>query len=186
MFKKTLLSIAVLSLAFVGSAQAYEISTKSGSSVSNTLSLSSYQVSGSVKTITDSQRDVLDYTGGVLTVGDMVNHSVVEVHVNQGGAGAGVSGSATVYGGMTHGNVEVGASASVGWEASNSVAWDNSSIHETGTAVVDVDMCDLGGWFPNHVGSSTETTYTNTWVDLANVDYTASSGSWSGSAVYIK
>ena len=58
MFKKTLLSIAVLSIAFVGSAQAYEISTTSGSSVSNTLSFSSYQVSGSVKTITDSQRDV--------------------------------------------------------------------------------------------------------------------------------
>lgn len=183
MFKKTLLSIAVLSLAFVGSAQAYEISTKSGSSVSNTLSLSSYQVSGSVKTITDSQRDVLDYTGGVLTVGEMNKHSVVEVHVNQGGAGAGVSGSSTVYGGMTHGLVEVGASASVGWEASNSVAWDNSAIHETGTTVTDVDM--YSGWF-NHVGSTTETVYTNTWVDLANVDYTASSGSWSGSAVYIK
>ena len=116
----------------------------------------------------------------------MNKHSVVEVHVNQGGSGVGVSGSSTVYGGMTHGLVEVGASASVGWEAGLSVAWDNSSIHETGTTVTDVDMYDLGGWWPNHVGSSTETVYTNTWVDLANVDYTASSGSWSGSAVYIK
>jgi len=141
---------------------------------------------GTVKTTTDSQRDVRDYTGGVYTTGDMNKHSVVEVHVNQGGSGVGVSGSSTVYGGMTHGLVEVGASASVGWEAGLSVAWDNSSIHETGTTVTDVDMYDLGGWFPNHVGSSTETTYTNTWVDLANVDYTASSGSWSGSAVYIK
>ena len=186
MFKKTLVSIAVLSLAFVHSAQAYEISTKSGSSVSTTLSLSSYQVSGSVKTVTDSQRDVFDYTGGIITVGDMNKHSVAEVHVNQGGSGVGVSGSSTVYGGLTHGNIEVGASASVGWEASNSVAWDNSSIHETGTAVVDVDLYDVNGWWPTHVGSSVETTYTNTWVNLANVDYTASSGNWSSSAVYIK
>ena len=77
MFKKTLLSIAVLSLAFVGSAQAYEISTKSGSFVSNTLSFSSYQVSGSVKTVTNSHRDVLDYTGGIVTVGDIIRHIVV-------------------------------------------------------------------------------------------------------------
>ena len=182
---KKYLSFLLVSFFFAGFAQAYEISTKIGSSVSNTLSVNSYSVYGTVKTIADSQRDVFDYTGGIITVGDMNKHSVVTVHVNQGGSGVGVSGSSTVYGGMTHGLVEVGASASVGWEASNSVGWDNSAIHETGVAVVDVDMWDING-FPNHVGSSTETTYTNTWVNLANVDYTASSGNWSGSAVYIK
>ena len=186
MFKKIALCITALSLAFVGSAQAYEISTKVGSSVSSTLSVNSYTVSGSVKTITDSQRDIFDYTGGIITVGDMVKYSVVEVHVNQGGSGVGVSGSSTVYAGLTHGNIEVGGSASVGSEAMYSVSWDNSAVHETGTAVVDVDLYDVGGWFPNHVGSSTETVYTNTWVNLANVDYTASSGSWSSNAVYIK
>ena len=183
--KKVVCLILVSSLLSV-SAQAFEISTKSGSSVSNTLSVNSYSVSGSVKTVTNSQRDVLDFTGGIITVGDMNKHSVVTVHVNQGGSGVGVSGSSTVYAGMTHGNVEVGGSASVGYESMNSVGWDNSAIHETGTSVVAVDMYDVGGWFPNHVGSSTETVYTNTWVNLANVDYTQSSGSWSGSAVYIK
>lgn len=185
MFKK-ILGTMVLSLALVASAQAFEISTKVGSSVSSTLSVNSYTVSGTVKTTTDSQRDILDYTGGIITVGDMNKHSVVEVHVNQGGSGVGVSGSSTVYAGMTHGNIEVGGSASVGYEAMNSVSYDNSAIHETGVAVVDVDLYAVGGWFPNHVGSSTETTYTNTWVNLANVDYTQSSGSWSGNSVYIK
>ena len=186
MFKKIALCITALSLAFVGSAQAYEISTKVGSSVSSTLSVNSYTVSGSVKTITDSQRDVIDYTGGILTTGDMVKHSVVEVHVNQGGSGVGVSGSSSVYASMTHANIQVGGSATVGSEAMNSVSWDNSAIHETGVAVADVDLYDVGGWFPNHVGSTTETVYTNTWVNLANVDYTQSSGSWSGTSVYIK
>ena len=180
---KKYLSFLLVSFFFAGFAQAYEISTKIGSSVSNTLSVNSYSVSGSVKTVTDSQRDVFDYSGGIITVGDMNKHSVVTVHVNQGGSGVGVSGSSTVYGGMTHGLVEVGASASVGYEASNSVSWDNSAIHETGVAVTDVDM--YSGFF-NHVGSTTETVYTNTWVNLANVDYTASSGNWSSSAVYIK
>jgi len=185
MFKKIVCTLA-LSLAFVGVAQAYEISTKVGSSVSTTLSINSYSVSGHVVTVTDSQRDILDYTGGIVTVGDMVKHSVVDVHVNQGGSGVGVSGSSSVYAGMTHGNIEIGGSASVGSEAMYSVSWDNSAIHETGVAVTDVDMYDLGGWWPSHVGSSTETVHTNTWVNLANVDYTASSGSWSSNAVYIK
>ena len=183
---KKYLSFLLVSFFFAGFAQAYEISTKIGSSVSNTLSVNSYSVSGHVVTVTDSQRDILDYTGGIVTVGDMVKHSVVDVNVNQGGSGVGVSGSSTVYGGMKHGNIEVGASASVGYESMSSVGWDNSVIHETGTAVTDVDLYAVGGWFPNHVGSSTETVYTNTWVNLANVDYTQSSGSWSGSAVYIK
>lgn len=185
MFKKTLLSIAVLSLAFVHSAQAYEISDKSGSTMSRTISVSSYSVSGTVKTVTDSQRDVRDYSDGILTIGEMNKHSVVEVHVNQGGGGVSVSGAYTAYAGLSHGNIEVGGSTSAGWEVGLSSAWDNSSIHETGTAVTDVNMYDFGGW-PSHVGSTTETVYTNTWVNLANVDYTASAGSWSGSAVYIK
>ena len=186
MFKKISLLFTVLSLAFVGSVQAYEISTKTGSSVSATLSMNSYSVSGHVVTVTDSQRDILDYTGGIVTVGDMVKHSVVDVSVNQGGSGVGVSGSSTVYAGMSHGNIEVGGSASVGYESMNSVGYDNSVVHETGTSVVDVDLYDVGGWFPSHVGSSTESVHTNTWVHLANVDYTQSSGNWSGSSVYIK
>jgi len=181
MFMKTLLSI-VLSLAFVHSAQAYKISDKSGSSASRTISVSSYSVSGTVKTITDSQRDVFDYSDGIITTGEMNKHSVVEVHVNQGGNGVGVSGSYTAYAGLSHGNIEVGGSTSAGWEVGLSSDWDNSAIHETGVAVTDVDMY----FGPFHVGSTTESVYTNTWVNLANVDYTASSGSWSGSAVYIK
>ena len=180
MFKK--IALCITALAFVGSAQAYEISTKSGSSVSTTLSVNSYTVSGSVKTITDSQRDIFDYTGGVITVGEMNKHTVVDVNINQGGSGVGVSGSSTTYASMTHGNVEVGGSASVGGEGMLSTSWDNSVIHETGVAVVEVDMY----FGPFNIGSTTETTHTNTWVNLANVDYTASSGSWSSNAVYIK
>jgi len=180
MFKKILASLVMTLCAF--SVQAYEISTKVGSSVSGTLSVNSYTVSGSVKTITDSQRDIFDYTGGVITVGEMNKHSVVEVHVIQGGSGVGVSGSSTTYASMTHGNVEVGGSASVGSEGMLSTSWDNSVIHETGVAVVEVDMY----FGPFNIGSTTETTHTNTWVNLANVDYTASSGSWSATSVYIK
>jgi len=185
LMKNKILVVASLSL-FAVSASAYEITTKSGSSVSGTLSVNSYSVTGHVTTITDSNRGVLDYSGGILTVGDMNKHTVVDVIVNQGGAGVGVSGSSTVYAGISHGNVEVGGSASVGTEGMNSVSWDNSVIHETGTAVTDVDLYAVGGWFPVYAGSSTETVQTNTWVNLANVDYTASSGSWSSNTVYIK
>ena len=184
MLMKTTLVAASLMLASL-SVSAFEITTKVGSSVSNTISVNSYSVTGLVKTVTDSQRDVFDYTGGIITVGDVVKHSVVDVHVNQGGSGVGASGSATVYVGLSHGNIEVGGSSTVGSESMSSVDWNNSVVHETGTAVTDVDLWNISG-FPNHVGSETETVYTNTWVNLANVDYTASSGSYISSTVYIK
>ena len=182
---KKILIAASLFLVSV-SASAFDITTKVGSSVSNTLSINSYTVSGHKVTVTDSNRGVFDVTGGILTVGDVVKHSVVVVHVNQGGSGVGVSGSSTVYAGLSHGNIEVGGSASVGSESMVSVDWNNSAVHETGTAVTDVDLYSTAFFFPIQVGSSTETVHTNTWVNLANVDYTNSSGSWSSNTVYIK
>lgn len=181
MINKILLAIAIM-LGLAAPAQAFEISTKVGSSVSNTLSFKNYTATGHVVTVTDSQRDIFDVTGGIVTVGEVVKHSVVDVAVNQGGSGVGAGGSATVYANMAHGNIEVGASYSIGSDSMNMVSWDNSVVHETGVAVTDVDLFA----FPFHVGSSTETVYTNTWVSLANVDYTQSSGSWASSSVYIK
>lgn len=186
MKKFIIVGALALSMTLAISAQAFEVTNRIGSSVSSTLSLTSYSVSGTIKKTTDSQRDVLHYTDGILTTGDIVKHEVTETHVDQGGSGVGMSGSATLYASLKHGGIEVGGSASVGSETMSSVAWNNSAIHQTGTTRTDVDMYDLSGWFPNHVGSETEVTYENTWVNLANVDYTQMSGSWSAQTVYIK
>ena len=98
-----LIGLALLSLSFAGSAMAYKIEAKAGSGVSNTLSVNQYTVTGHVVTVTDSQRDILDYTDGILTVGDIVEHSVVDVDLDQGGAGVGASGSASFYTSLAHG-----------------------------------------------------------------------------------
>lgn len=180
------LALIAMSLFFVSNAYAFQVDKKIGSSVSSTISFKSHAVTGKVVTVNNSQRDILDFTDGIVTVGEVVKHSVVKVHVNQGGSGVGISGVSTVYAGLTHGAITAGGSASVGYEAMSGSSWDNSAVHETGLAVTDVDLYDLGGWFPNHVGSSTESIHTDTWVNLANVDYTQSSGSWSASSVYVK
>ncbi len=183
MKKFKLIGMAILAMSFASSAMAYKIENKAGSGVSTHLSVSSYTVTGHKVTVTDSQRDVLDYTDGLLTVGEIVEHSVVDVNLNQGGSGVGVGGSASSYSSLAHGAHKVTVSAAGGGSIMNSVDWDNSTILETGTKTTDVDLFDLGGWFPNHVGSETETVYKNILVTLANVDYTNTASGWQSNAI---
>jgi len=183
---KQILALIAMSLVFAVPAQAYQIDTKAGSSISTGISVNSYTVSGQVKTTTNSLREVYDQTGDIVTTGHIFKHSVVEMNVNQGGNGVGASGSATVYNSMTHGLIEVGASASVGYEASNSVDWNNSTIHETGTTRTDTNVWDVSGVIPQDLGWTEETVRTNTWVQLANVDYTTTVGGWSATSKWFK
>lgn len=182
MFMKTL-SIAVLSLAFVGSAQAYEISTKIGSSVSITSGVSKYQASGTVKTITDSNRGILSYDADILTVGSLVKHSVETVNVNQVGTTLHSGGSATQYAGIEYGNIEIGGSVSVGGESSVSHSNDYSVVNTVGTATTNVDHL-LFGFIP--VGSFNEVVLENTSVQFDNYARVDTSGSWLATSKYIK
>ena len=180
---KQILAFMALSLVFAGSAHAYKIEHKAGSGVSTYVSVSSYSVTGHKVTVTDSQRDILHYTDGLLTVGEIVEHSVVDVNINQGGSGIGGGGSASFYSSLAHGAHKVTVSGAGGGSIMNLIDWDNSEIHTTGTKVTDVDLFDLGGWWPNHVGAETETVYENTLVSLANVDYTNTAAGWTSGAI---
>jgi len=182
MFKK-ILCITALSLAFVGSAQAYEISTKVGSSVSVTSGVSKYTASGTVKTITDSSRGVYSYDAHVLSVGSVVKHSIETVNVNQTGITHSSGGYSTLYAGISHGNIEAGGSVSFGSESSVAHSNDYSIINTVGTSTTDIDQ-RLFGFIP--VGSFNEVVLTNTSVQMDNYAKVETNGSWFSTSRYIK
>ena len=184
MFKK-ILCITALSLAFVGSAQAYEVTKTVGYSMSTGSSVSKYRVSGEIKTTIDQHRKVYDFDSGELTLGDVTKHQVVRVEVKQHGTTYGSNGSATLYAGIEFGNIEAGFSATIGSESSNGVAYDNSKIHQNGTDVIDLKTYAFVP-FRVQVGSYREVTFTDTEVQLANSSHTQTHGGYVSKSAYIK
>ena len=180
---KKYLSFILVSFLFAGFAQAFEINTKIGSSVSTTSGVSKYNASGTVKTITDSNRGVFSYDANILTVGSVVKHSVETVNVNQVGTTLFSGGSATQYAGIEHGNIEIGGSVTVGSESSVSHSNDYSVVNTVGTNATNTTQLAFG-FIP--VGSFNEVVLTNTSVQMNNYARVDTSGSWLATSKYIK
>ena len=177
------LSFLLVSFFFAGSAQAFEINTKIGSAVSVSSGVSKYHATGTVKKITDSNRAIFSYDADILTVGSIVKHSVETVDVNQVGTTLSSGGSATLYAGIEHGNIEIGGSVTVGSDSSVAHSNDYSVIKTVGTDTTNTAQLAFG-FIP--VGSFNVVVLTNTSVQMNNYARVETTGSWLATSKYIK
>ncbi len=183
---KILVALILSTLPFASFVQAFEINTKIGSSVSVSSGVSKYHATGTVKKITDSNRAVFSYDADILTTGSIVKHSVETVLVNQTGTTNSSGASGTLYAGIEHGNIEIGASVTLGSDSSVSHSNDYSVIKTVGTETTDLTMSKQVWFWTVPVGSFNEVVLTNTSVQMDNYARVETEGSWLATSKYIK